>query len=385
MPTTDEYIEQFGDVSFDERPFCDADAIALCEIVYMPIELAVTERFTDEPVTLAKAAEELFRINNYKNKKLGLFITAAPGKKIMKMSKTKRFGEMKITAAKALYSKNPAIQFGAFTFIMPNGNNIIVFRGTNDDIAGWKEDADLFCRKKSPSYDLANEYLCNAAEYLEGNFTICGHSKGGNIALYIALTCSEEIRKRICGVYNNDGPGYYNHEIFKTGSYEEILPHYRHIIPSSSLIGVLLAHDYDFIAVKSNKHIGLLQHDMGTWQIKDGAIEAVYSNDKVSKTMDLWLAHVFTNVAANHSCEALDEMLTVITDGIGAKTLTDFSHSVITSIKEGIGAYKTIPGNVKKSVKSSLSGSLSLLTNSISTVNKKADIKELTYQLFSRI
>ena len=49
MPGTNEYVKQFGNISFTERPFGDADNIALCEVFYMPLERVVSESFDDEP------------------------------------------------------------------------------------------------------------------------------------------------------------------------------------------------------------------------------------------------------------------------------------------------------------------------------------------------
>ena len=37
---------------------------------------------------------------------------------------------------------------------------------------------------------------------------IGGHSKGGNLAMYAALQCEEEIQEKILTVYDNDGPGF---------------------------------------------------------------------------------------------------------------------------------------------------------------------------------
>ena len=383
MPTTKEYITEYGNISFSDRPFSDPDAIAFCEITYMPLEKVVSERFTDEPVKFGDAAYQLFALRNFKHKNLGLMISANPSKKILNMGSLRRYNEVKIVACKEVYSKNPAVQFGAATYILPDGTLVICFRGTNDDIAGWKEDIDLFTNNGSPSYTLALEYIENAAKNFEGDIILIGHSKGGNVALYTALKCSEEIRKRIKCVYNHDGPGFRNYDIFKTGSYDEILPNYKHYIPSSSFIGVLLAHDYDYKAVKSSMHLGPFQHDLGSWQIENGEVVFVNDTDKLSKITDIWLAQLVSRASNEEYSKALDSVLTAVTEGTGQRTLTDFAKHLPSSLSGAVKAYKGLDKSTKDNFKEAFSGSVKLLGDSIKEVKNNVDVKEFTSKLFN--
>ena len=291
-----EYIPQFGDRTFEEYPFNDCDALTLSEVIYMPFETVVSTSFEDDPRNFAEAAKELFESRGSKHQKLGLMITNQSSVDMMAMAETTRFSEMKILAVREVYSAKPAIQYCAATFILPGDELVVVFRGTDDTLAGWKEDLDLFITKNPPSYDLALSYIEELASKREGKIRICGHSKGGNIALMTALKCSDAVRSRIVGVYNNDGPGYHDYGIFHLGTYEEVLPVYKHFVPNSSTVGMLMAHDYDYKAVKSTLLLGPFQHDLGTWQIENGKLVTVPDISFMAKATDVIVAKLIDRV-----------------------------------------------------------------------------------------
>lgn len=353
MATSKEFIDEYGKLTFEEFPFCDADAVALCEIFYMPLEEIISDSFDDEPVDFTPMCEKMFAHDGYEHKPLGLFITNTPSKNLQKMGARKRYSQMKAIAMKSYYTKNPAVQFGAGTFLLPDGTAVIIYRGTNDDIAGWKEDVDFFTHREKGtySYQLALEYIEAAAEKFSGDIIVCGHSKGGNVALWAAVNCKEETRKRIKYLYNYDGPGYYNYHIFNTGAYDELLPAYRHFVPSSSFIGMLLAHDYDYQAVKSSRLTGLLQHDLGTWQIEDGSLVTVADTDRISKINDMWIAALANRVATTDNCDTLDRFLTVITDSIEQKTLKEFSKNIKPAISAAAKAIREIDPETKANLR----------------------------------
>ncbi len=378
-----EYIAQFGDKTFEEHPFNDCDALTLSEIVYMPFEKVVSSSFDDEPRNFSEAAQELFEVRGNKHQKLGLMITNHSSINMMAMSQTARFSEMKIFAVREVYSVKPAIQYCAATFILPGDELAVVFRGTDDTLAGWKEDLDLFITKNPPSYKLALDYIEELASKHSGKIRICGHSKGGNIALMTALKCSESVRQRIIGVYNNDGPGYHDYGIFHLGTYEEILPVYRHYVPNSSMIGMMLAHDYDYKAVKSTRLTGAFQHDVGTWKIKDGEIQTADDVNFMAKLTDTALA-VLCSYASERSAAAIDSIVTSVIDGIGQANLTDTAKHAFSSAKGAVKSLREISPDVKEIVKESFNGVGKDVISAVRNL-RKSNIAEITEKAFAAI
>ena len=377
-----EYIIEFGNTPFEEYPFCDADALVLCQIFYMPLERVVSSSFDKAPVALADAANELFNMMGGKYRKLGLMIPKDASKNIMLMAARKRYADVKIQAVEEVFSVNPAIQYAAGTFILPDGTAVVVFRGTDDTISGWKEDLDILIKKGTPSYGYAQEYVEKLAKAHKGNIMLCGHSKGGNIALRTAITVNKKIRSRISGVYNFDGPGYYSSSVLNTAAYDEILPVYKHFVPSGSMIGMMLAHDYDYQAVASTMHIGAFQHDLGTWKIGGGELEKVADTDKLSKLTDLIFAEICSGIDFDF-CEALDDVFTSVIDGIDKITLTEFASHPLNSIAGGIKAFVNVSPEIKSQAKQAVTGAGGALKKAYGEL-KNGEIPSITSLLYAK-
>lgn len=384
MAGSKEFMDEYGGKPFEEFPFCDGDVISICEATYMPFEKVVSSSFDDEPVSFAEACNRLFALNGYKHNKLGLMITNAPSVRMMQMADSVRYRDAKITAFREVYSFNPAIQFAAGTIILPDGTLAIFFRGTDDTIAGWKEDLDLLLHKGTPAYKLALDYIEEAAEKLDGDIILMGHSKGGNEALHTALECSEKVRSRIKLLYNNDGPGFYDYSVFHTGSYDELADRYIHYVPSSSFIGAMLAHDYDYKAVKSTMHLGPFQHDMGTWKISEGELERVTDTDALSKITDVMIAKISGKALEGDLLGDVDRVVTDVLGGLGQKTLTDLAKNIVPSLKGAKAALKNIEPEIRKNAKEAFKGSGKMLKESIGAV-KYGTVKETTRLAFSQI
>ncbi len=360
MPSSKDYIKEFADVSFKERPFGDADALALCEVIYMPLEKVVSSSFEDEETDFSYACNELFDLRGNEHKPLGLMISKKTSEVLMAMAETKRFGEMKIAAIEEVFSTEPALQYCAGTFVLPTGDIAVIFRGTDDSIAGWVEDLDLIVNEGTPAYDLALNHLENAAAKYSGKIYIAGHSKGGNIALRTAIKCSEETRSRIVSVYNYDGPGYSNYHLFNTPAYAELLPGYRHYVPSSSMVGMMLCHDYDYKAVKSSRLTGAFQHDLGTWQIKDGEFVVKDDTNFMAKLTDEWLASLVDSLSQSNIA-AVGSVVSAVTQATGVLTLTEFSKHLKSAVGGAVSAYKEIDPQIKQDFWDAFSGAGKLL------------------------
>ncbi len=117
--------------------------------------------------------------------------------------------------------------------------------------------------------------------------------KDGNLAVYAASFCDQNVQNRIINVYNNDGPGFYPN-VIQSKEYKRILPLIHTYIPQSSIIGRLLEHKEKCTIVKSIQS-GIMQHDLYTWQVMgDKFIEDKLTNSSefIDKTITNWLQEV---------------------------------------------------------------------------------------------
>jgi hypothetical protein len=173
-------------------------------------------------------------------------------------------------------------QFGAMVFRLDD-ELFVTFRGTDTTINGWKENFNMLVLDEIPSQKLAKDYL-NEISKLNKPFTIIGHSKGGNIAIYGAIYMNDEYKHLIKDVYSFDAPGFKD-DISHDIKYLNIKEKIHNYIPQDDIVGVLLNHFDDCTIVKSKGH-GADQHDMFLWEVEDDKLKRVKSKTRISKSID---------------------------------------------------------------------------------------------------
>ena len=371
MAALTEYIRDFGHLTFAEKPFCDEDNIALCEAFYMDIERAAPNHFEDEPMPFDVMANKMFELNGNKHVPMGLILNKSISEAVMAMAKTKRFSEVKVTACHAVYSEDPPIQFDACTFILPDGTKVITYRGTDDTLMGWYEDALIITQKKMPSHDLAAAYLTEADEkFPDGGFIVTGHSKGGNLALYAGLNCSQAARDRIITLYNNDGPGFADYDYLESKAYKELLPRYKHFMPSNGFFGLMLAYDSDFETIKSSRKLPPFAHDLTSWQQKDGNLVLEDGLTPMGKLNDRALNPIFMNINEEQG-EIFDKVASTVLKGTGQKGLLDVAKNAPAAISGAAQAWRSIDDETKEDFKDIFNGSLDVIKLAARTVQEE--------------
>ena len=371
MAALAEYIRDFGHLTFAEKPFCDEDNIALCEAFYMDIERAAPNHFEDEPMPFDVMANKMFELNGNKHVPMGLILNKSISEIVMAMAKTKRFSEVKVTACHAVYSEDPPIQFDACTFILPDGTKVITYRGTDDTLVGWYEDTMIMTQKKMPSNDLAAKYLDEANEkFKDGGFIVTGHSKGGNLALYAGLNCSQAARDRIITLYNNDGPGFADYDYLESKAYKELLPRYKHFMPSNGFFGLMLAYDSDFETIKSSRRLPPFAHDLTSWQHEDGNLVVTDGLTPMGKLNDKAFNPILMNISGEQG-EVFGKVAYTVLRGTGQKGLMDVAKNAPAAISGAAQAWNSFDDETKESFKDIFKGSKDVVILAIRTVREE--------------
>ena len=348
MATSKDFIKKYGDKTFSELPFTDVDNLLLCEIFYMPFEKVLYRGFNEKPVLFSDACKKVFAYNGYKHISPGFLMNNYISQKMMALAETVRYKDVKVYACESVFGTEPAVQFAAMTFILPDDTKVVVYRGTDDTWVGWKEDLDIYTKKGIPSHKLCVDYLERVAkDFPDGDIIICGHSKGGNVALHSALYCDESVRNRIERVYNNDGPGFYSYNYIESKPYNEIINKYRHFVPDCSFVGMLLVHDDDYIPVKSTRLLGMLQHDLATWKIKGTQLLTRDDLTFVARVTDLVLKKVLYNMDEEKT-NNFEAVLSAVIAGMGQVNITNFSKNLISSLKGAIDTWSSIDEPAKE-------------------------------------
>lgn len=111
-----------------------------------------------------------------------------PGDAPGKMAAAPRFRDMKLSCFVDHLDVGKVEQFAALTIETGDGFFYLSFRGTDDTLAGWKEDFDLACMPEVPAQKKAVAYLTEVArQYPRQKLRLGGHSKGGNLAVYAGV------------------------------------------------------------------------------------------------------------------------------------------------------------------------------------------------------
>ena len=158
-------------------------------------------------------------------------------------------------------------QFSAVTFLLPDDTMYISFRGTDSTLTGWKEDFNMAFMLPVPAQKEALNYVEKITKLIPRKFYIGGHSKGGNLAVYAGCNLSNALSSRIIKIYSHDGPGFIK-EFLTTSNYQNIKEKIEKVVPSSSIIGMLLYTNEKYKIIKSSER-GFLEHDPFSWLVED--------------------------------------------------------------------------------------------------------------------
>lgn len=284
-----DYLEWRGDLTFDESAFNEVDALILSWLSYVALDGIVPENCSPKDTVSLVEAERLFFLTHNLDKILNetQSFTRSSALLLKKLAGSRRFSEIRLTGFFNRIDYEKESQFCAMTVMLRDKETCIVFRGTDTTIVGWKEDFNMSFLPVVPAQELALRYLEEAGPAFSGKLMVAGHSKGGNLAIYAGVCCSDRVRRRIAAIYNNDGPGFYNME--SLGShYEEMLPKIQTYVPESAIVGVLLERDGDNVVVKSTAKY-FEQHDALSWEVLGPHFVTAESLSEKSRLLSLTL------------------------------------------------------------------------------------------------
>lgn len=270
MPDLFDYLHWRGDLTPDRAPFNAVDGLILSWLANFELS---GERTLGEAAEAAETEGEGAR-----------FLAA--------VARSPRFRSMELCCIEESFSEAEQTQFAAMTVLTGDGRAFIAFRGTDSTLTGWKEDFNMAFSDEVPAQRAAVEYINSVSERLKLPLRVGGHSKGGNLAVYAASLCRQEVRRRIGRVFNFDGPGL-SPAVMGSVGHIAVEPRIETYLPESSLVGILLERSARYHVVKSDAQ-GVMQHSPYTWQVTpDGFVlldELGWQSLYADRTIRDWLA-----------------------------------------------------------------------------------------------
>lgn len=297
MGTVLEYLKWRADLRFSNDPFNDVDALILSMLSYLPFKDIVPGVNEKENITLEDTARAYFSEHPaHKDNPANIGLTVSPSmdQELIKMlkitSKSARYAEIRLSHFVEKTSSPVEQQFAAITYSLPHAkrHKVIAFRGTDRTLIGWKENFELAYMKEVPAQESASTYLDREINIVSGKVTVCGHSKGGNLAIYAASRMKGINQSRLSRIVNFDGPGF-NFSILPRSSFSECEQKVVNYVPQESIVGVLLDTVGERNVVSSSaRH--LFQHNPVTWGIERSG----FLSGELSETTKLFEANVET-------------------------------------------------------------------------------------------
>jgi len=280
-----DYLTDVQYDSFYDIPLNELDILALTELTYLSFD-----NLLDQPVNrLSDVATRVPRESTMLTNKERLQL-------LDQLAQHKRFRNCKLSNFVNEIDTEQQKQFAAMTYRLNLDTYLIVFRGTDDSIIGWKEDFHMTYMKEIPAQKHALQYLQDFfAQHPNQKVVLAGHSKGGNLAVYAASQLDPLLQKKIVAVYTFDAPGLHK-ELTETAGYQNMMERTKVFVPQGSIIGMMLEIPDKKIVVRSTALGGLAQHDTFSWQVEDKhfvQLEEISSESlQIKDTLKEWVDSV---------------------------------------------------------------------------------------------
>ena len=331
-----DYIKEFGHVSFEERAFSEIDALVLTELEYLPLEKVVPSDENGENfVTVKEIAEYMQEHKQELFDENPMMITEERHEVSQVIADAPRFQSLKFFGVVSVWDKDTTKQFAAVTVEVEPSVRLVVFRGTDETLIGWKEDFLMTYSPLVAAQTDAKEYLAKQASLWGGDLMVSGHSKGGNLAIYAAATQVEDVQLRIVDIFCFDSPGLYR-SVLETKGYQNIVPLAMRYIPQDSLVGLMLESEVPYVIVKSNA-TGAMQHSAMTWEIEDGQfikMEKLTKNSQLNdQTFKKW-----TESVSDEELELFWNVFFELLFSVGIDTVNDLYGQFMHYVQEFLKA-----------------------------------------------
>ena len=280
-----DYLTDVQYDSFYDIPLNELDILALTELTYLSFD-----NLLDQPVNrLSDVATRVPRESTMLTNKERLQL-------LDQLSQHKRFKNSKLSNFVNEVDTELQKQFAAMTYRLNLDTYLIVFRGTDDSIIGWKEDFHMTYMNEIPAQKHALTYLEDFfKQHPKQKVLIAGHSKGGNLAVFAASQIQPELQEKISAIYTYDAPGLQAH-LTETTGYQDIIPKIHRYVPQGSVIGMMLEVPDTPIVVRSLALGGIAQHNTFSWQTEGThfvQLEAISSESlQIKDALKEWMDSV---------------------------------------------------------------------------------------------
>ncbi|MCH5272741.1 MAG: DUF2974 domain-containing protein [Lachnospiraceae bacterium] len=346
MASLSDYLLWRGDITFEEVPLNAVDALLLSQVSYLDLKGIIGDREERQECTLAQASKRYWELHTQEElENCVSFALRTVGNLLREMAQTKRFSSLLLRNYVSRIDMDAEEQFAAVEVVLGKRESYISYSGTDDSLVGWKEDFNMCFLSPVPAQTDALAYLEQILESGRKRVYVGGHSKGGNLAVYAAVKCKKLFGRSILRVYNFDGPGF-KRTFIESLRYQEMKDKIETWVPDSSVVGMLLEHEEDYQVVKS-KHVGIMQHDVTSWEVMGSGFirlpEVKLSSRRMAAGVKEWMSGL-----KPEELEFFFDCIYEVLTATQAKTLADLNKDKWKSVTSIVRSYNTMDKKAKE-------------------------------------
>ncbi len=349
-----DYINWRKDITFAERPFNIVDNLVFSYLGYLDISDIYQK---GQKISL----REIWNRLGTKAKFKYLSADGSDIEALKACALSERFGNIEISDYEDYTNFKENQQFAAMTFCISDDDAVVVFRGTDETIIGWKEDF-MLSYTKVPSQDKALSYCKKVIPGYKRCY-IAGHSKGANLALYSAAHMDDEELSHVEKIFLNDGPGFCR-EVFDLRLIERVEQKCVKITPQYCVVGAFFEPSISENYIVKSTGVQLLQHGIITWEVGPDGLETADDHDISSERINVIFDKFIEKMDKLSDRQTFVDSIFDTMIGSGAVTIDDFVKegplafenlvfSVISGENDGSNPLKNVKDNIACDIKNS--------------------------------
>ncbi len=357
-----DYLDWRGDIPMTEDTFNEIDGLILSQFVYLSYE-GIIPKDLNRTITIEEAGRRYFKRKRRSEEEESLTLQINNCSEVVRrMYRTERFRKLQVCGFVEQFDPATAKQFAAVAVKISDECVFIVFRGTDDSLAGWEEDFKLCYMVPVESQLAAKSYLQILCEEWNGRIMLGGHSKGGNLSIYAAMCLCDEYRERIARIYNYDGPGFLP-SVVESEDYLKILPLISSYLPQASMVGMIMYNESRCEIVKSVEK-GFFQHKAVSWEVCGPHFVNAERFDKTSvwfnKACKKWVEEIDVDKREIFIDHVFQLLKSAETD-----TLTEISNGLPMVMNKVMRSYSDLDKDTRRMLKGIVKQMLKLSTQTI--------------------
>lgn len=359
-----EYVLQ-AQASFDELAFNEVDAAVLTQLCMLELEHISTDAQIEPPrnSSLARATRRLrgllrvaqnmpnanaqrafdaaadtllakgyYRLRDlwyaeYLDKMVASLIPKNLYELLGACAASPRYRDLLICCLEAETSDAVHLQYGAVSIVFLGTHpwTALCYRGTNTSLIGWRENFDMALNPPVLGQVKAAAYLNRMSKLIPADHQlyVLGHSKGGNLATYSAIT-NPELQQRVNMVYDLDGPGF-KPQLFSADAFSAWKEKLCRLIPQASIVGMLM--DTPVAAQVIEAHgPDISQHSPFTWEVHAEKDSAAFVRAEALSPQAAISHQVFSDWLESLDPEELPKIFDALFEALAAANITDASE-----------------------------------------------------------